>query len=177
MEALKSQNLVSQNPKYLSQLWTEIGKNCQAITKETMDTLKGKYVYFYGDHDRYREHCCGSIICNSCWRLECVTDNIKELFHPHQEILLFLFYHLLKSTEPPNLFSYPFDTTIHYLCPHKHTSYIRDREEDRLTPTCIITRKCVVIYKAFCLDMAQGHIKGEPNETWTHSCRFASQAC
>ena len=29
----------------------------------------------------------------------------------------------------------------------------------------------------FCLDVAQGHMKGAPNETWTHSCRFASQAC
>ena len=26
------------------------------------------------------------------------------------------------------------------------------------------------IYKAFCLDVAQGHMKGAPNETRTHSC-------
>ena len=26
----------------------------------------------------------------------------------------------------------------------------------------------------FCLDVAQGHIKGAPNETRTHSCRFAN---
>ena len=35
----------------------------------------------------------------------------------------------------------------------------------------------VEIYKAFCLDVAQGHMKGAPNETRTHSCRFASRAC
>ena len=34
----------------------------------------------------------------------------------------------------------------------------------------------VVIYY-FCLDVAQGHMKGAPNETRTHSCRFASRAC
>ena len=27
------------------------------------------------------------------------------------------------------------------------------------------------IYQAFCLDVAQGHMKGAPNETRTHSCR------
>ena len=30
---------------------------------------------------------------------------------------------------------------------------------------------------SFCLDVAQGHMKGAPNETRTHSCRFASRAC
>ena len=35
----------------------------------------------------------------------------------------------------------------------------------------------VVIYWAFCLDVAQGLMKGVPNETRTHSCRFASRAC
>ena len=35
----------------------------------------------------------------------------------------------------------------------------------------------VVIYKAFCIHVAQGHINGAPNETLTHSCRFASLAC
>ena len=33
------------------------------------------------------------------------------------------------------------------------------------------------IYKVFCLDVAQSHMKGAPNETRTHSCRFASRAC
>ena len=35
----------------------------------------------------------------------------------------------------------------------------------------------IVIYEALCFDMAQGRMSGAPNETWTHSCRFASQAC
>ena len=35
----------------------------------------------------------------------------------------------------------------------------------------------VVIYKAFCLDMAQGHMNGAPKKTQTDSCRFASLAC
>ena len=34
-----------------------------------------------------------------------------------------------------------------------------------------------VIYKALCFDVAQGRINGAPNETRTHSCRFASLAC
>ena len=33
------------------------------------------------------------------------------------------------------------------------------------------------IYLAFCLDVAQGPMKGAPNETRTHSCRVASRAC
>ena len=35
----------------------------------------------------------------------------------------------------------------------------------------------IVIYKAFCFDMAQGRMNGAPSETRTHSCRFASLAC
>ena len=35
----------------------------------------------------------------------------------------------------------------------------------------------LVIYKALCFDVAQGRMNGAPNETRTHSCRFASQAC
>ena len=35
----------------------------------------------------------------------------------------------------------------------------------------------IVIYEALCFDIAQGRMNGAPNETRTHSCRFASQAC
>ena len=35
----------------------------------------------------------------------------------------------------------------------------------------------IVIYEALCFDVAQGRMNGAPNETRTHSCRFASQAC
>ena len=38
-------------------------------------------------------------------------------------------------------------------------------------------RVTVVIYLAFCLDVAQGLINVAPNETRTHYCLFASQAC
>ena len=34
-----------------------------------------------------------------------------------------------------------------------------------------------VIYKALCFDVAQDRMNGAPNETRTHSCRFASLAC
>ena len=34
-----------------------------------------------------------------------------------------------------------------------------------------------VIYEALCFDAAQGRMNRAPNETRTHSCRFASQAC
>ena len=39
------------------------------------------------------------------------------------------------------------------------------------------TRGAYVIYEALCFDAAQGRMNGAPNETRTHSCRFASQAC
>ena len=32
----------------------------------------------------------------------------------------------------------------------------------------------VVIYKGLYFDLAQGQMNGAPNETRTHSCRFAS---
>ena len=35
----------------------------------------------------------------------------------------------------------------------------------------------IVIYKALCFDMAQGRMNGAPNETRTHSCRFARLSC
>ena len=35
----------------------------------------------------------------------------------------------------------------------------------------------IVIYKALCFDVAQGRMNGGPNETRTHSCRFASLVC
>ena len=38
-------------------------------------------------------------------------------------------------------------------------------------------REGEVIYKALCFDVAQGQMNGAPNETRTHSCRFASLAC
>ena len=37
--------------------------------------------------------------------------------------------------------------------------------------------KLLVIYKALCFDVAQGRMNGAPNETRTHSCRFASLVC
>ena len=40
-----------------------------------------------------------------------------------------------------------------------------------------VFRRNVVIYEAFCLDLAQGHMKGAPNKTRTHACRFASRTC
>ena len=35
----------------------------------------------------------------------------------------------------------------------------------------------IVIYEALCFDVAQGRMNGAPNETRTHSYRFASPAC
>ena len=35
----------------------------------------------------------------------------------------------------------------------------------------------VVIYEALCFDVAPGQMNGAPNETRTHSCRFASLIC
>ena len=34
-----------------------------------------------------------------------------------------------------------------------------------------------VIYEALYFDVAQSRMNGVPNETRTHSCRFASSAC
>ena len=35
----------------------------------------------------------------------------------------------------------------------------------------------IVIYEVLSFDVAQGRMNGAPNETRTHLCRFASQAC
>ena len=34
-----------------------------------------------------------------------------------------------------------------------------------------------VIYEGLYFDLAQGQVNGAPNETRTHSCRFASLTC
>ena len=48
-----------------------------------------------------------------------------------------------------------------------------------IVPLCILHTSCVsvliiVIYEALCFDVAQGRMNGAPNETRTHSCRFAN---
>ena len=47
----------------------------------------------------------------------------------------------------------------------------------RNTNTLINDMIKLLIYKALCFDVAQGRMNGAPNETRTHSCRFASPAC
>ena len=41
----------------------------------------------------------------------------------------------------------------------------------------LTTNTLIVIYEALCFVVAQGRMNGAPNETRTHSCRFASQGC
>ena len=50
-------------------------------------------------------------------------------------------------------------------------------KKKKLKQKTVFSQSFVVIYKAFYLDVAQGHMKGAPNETRTHSCGFASRAC
>ena len=38
-------------------------------------------------------------------------------------------------------------------------------------------KEAIVMYEALCFDVAQGRMNGALNETRTHSCWFASQAC
>ena len=38
-------------------------------------------------------------------------------------------------------------------------------------------RIVAVIYEGLYFDLAQGQMNGAPNETRTHSCRFASLTC
>ena len=43
---------------------------------------------------------------------------------------------------------------------------------------CLFKNKgCIVIYEGLYFDLAQGQMNGAPNETRTHSCRFASLTC
>ena len=41
----------------------------------------------------------------------------------------------------------------------------------------IASGSTVVIYEGLYFDLAQGQMNGAPNETRTHSCRFASLTC
>ena len=54
---------------------------------------------------------------------------------------------------------------------------IGNKNWDSLKYWMIQVQKYVVIYWVFYLEVAQGRMNGAPNETWTHSCRFASLAC
>ena len=50
-------------------------------------------------------------------------------------------------------------------------------EQALLRQLLICMREQVVIYPAFCLDVAQGRMNGAPDETQTHSGRLACRAC
>ena len=52
----------------------------------------------------------------------------------------------------------------------------KNRSESRSYTLPFPPSLLVVIYKAFCLDVAQGHVNGVPNETQTYLWRFASLA-
>ena len=39
------------------------------------------------------------------------------------------------------------------------------------------TNKFIVVHKTLCFDVAPGRMNVAPNETRTHSCRFAGLAC
>ena len=45
------------------------------------------------------------------------------------------------------------------------------------THTHTHTHTLIVIYEGLYFDLAQGQMNGAPNETRTHSCRFASLTC
>ena len=49
--------------------------------------------------------------------------------------------------------------------------------EQMVTVLCRVAETVIVIYEALYFDVAQGRLNGAPNETRTHSCRFASQSC
>ena len=51
------------------------------------------------------------------------------------------------------------------------------RVTDSINESSEFSQLLVVIYKALCFDVTQGRMNGAPNETRTHSCRFASLAC
>ena len=59
----------------------------------------------------------------------------------------------------------------------KHTYMHTNGNKCARQSLCVGKYIQVVIYKAFCFDVAQGRMNGAPNETRTHSCRFASLAC
>ena len=67
---------------------------------------------------------------------------------------------------------------LYYDYVKQETHYVPAIDE---LPTCNGTCTCNGTWKFtklfFCLDVAQGHMKGAPNETRTHSCRFSSRAC
>ena len=54
------------------------------------------------------------------------------------------------------------------------TKCITDDEILSEKKTDFLIISIIVIYEAFCLDVAQGHMNGAPNKTRTLSCRFAS---
>ena len=70
--------------------------------------------------------------------------------------------------------TYQFTKTINDLI----TPYLSHNYSIKSTKELIeILKTHIVIYKALCFDVAQGRMNGAPNETRTHSCRFASLAC
>ena len=59
-------------------------------------------------------------------------------------------------------------------------THFRAREEGVAVTSSVTCWGCdiiIVIYEGLYFDLAQGQMNGAPNETRTHSCRFASLTC
>ena len=79
--------------------------------------------------------------------------------------------------------------SIHVLCVHDDVwvplvgcptvawlSFAEFGELEYMTDT-LLAELVVIIYEGLYFDLAQGQMNGAPNETQTHSCRFASLTC
>ena len=58
---------------------------------------------------------------------------------------------------------------------HRHLLYTQCQRAPQVNGEFVVITDGNLL--RFYLDVAQGHMKGAPNETQTHSCRFASRAC
>ena len=61
----------------------------------------------------------------------------------------------------------------------RNTSQLKFKKKQRKTVTTLMMlyKDTKVIYEGLYFDLAQGQMNGAPNETRTHSCRFASLTC
>ena len=64
--------------------------------------------------------------------------------------------------------------TIIIRCSRAHSFY---RYDSGKSPYPELALSRVVIYEGLYFDLAQDQMNGAPNETRTHSCRFASLTC
>ena len=122
-------------------------------------------------NNKFMDNVSGSILG---WLVCCVIWFINpfRIFKAKFCLYIYICYNLRKSYWMRNNQNEGWKRNRNFLT---LTKYNTCQQYDKGKP--LLLRQHIVIYKALFFNVAQGRLNGTPNETRTHSCRVASQAC